>query len=280
MRAILAAGLALAGLLSASDVFACQDPQAVASPHRYATQILADEQAISFVLQQKQELAARPLPEGVLDRMRLQLQLAALDLSYRRAIRDEQTAVYDLASYADLEPAVLAQLPAALAANLRDEVAALHALYRLAGYDEFYLVHAHFRWNYDLAEPSPRLMGYYREAQQRYGIHWSYLASLNFVESDFGRVLGPSSAGALGPMQFLPSTWRQYGEGGDIMSPHDSILAAARMLVRNGAPRQMGDAIFAYNHDWDYVEAVVRYAGVMARDPAWVDRLYYWSTLG
>jgi len=280
VRVVLAAALALVGLLGGSNVFACADPEAVPSPQRYVTRILADEQAMAAALQARRELSAQPAPEGGLDRVRLQLQLAALDLQYRRAARDEQKAVYDLASYEELEPAVLAQLPAALAANLKEEVEALHALYRLAGYDEFYLVHARFRWNYDLAEPSPNLMGYYREAQQRYGVHWSYLASLNYIESDFGRVLGPSSAGALGPMQFLPSTWAQYGQGGDIMNPHDSILAAARMLLRNGAPKHMGDAIFAYNHDWDYVEAVVRFANVMARDPGWVDRIYYWSTLG
>ena len=77
---------------------------------------------------------------------------------------------------------------------------------------------------------------------------------------------GPSTAGALGPMQFILSTWDAYGEGGDINSNHDSILAAARLLVANGAPGDMANAIYHYNPDGGYVTAVSTYAEHMAAD--------------
>ena len=75
-----------------------------------------------------------------------------------------------------------------------------------------------------------------------------------------GRIRGISTAGARGPMQFLPTTWDLYGEGGDINDPRDAILAAARLLRANGAPGDMGRAVWHYNPSSSYVGAVTRYA--------------------
>lgn len=118
----------------------------------------------------------------------------------------------------------------------------------------------------------PALLGLYSAAEQRYGVPWSVLAAINSIESGFGANLGPSSAGALGPMQFLASTWRHYGVDGnadgrtDIMDPRDAIPAAARLLRANGAPDDMQRALFSYNHAQWYVDKVLALAATFA-DP-------------
>jgi len=100
-------------------------------------------------------------------------------------------------------------------------IAGLHSLYILAGIDQYYLVNVHFTHVYTDTDSLAALRSYYNEAARRYGIDPSYLASINFIESNFGRVKDTSSAGAQGPMQFLPSTWTQYGQGGDIHNSHE-----------------------------------------------------------
>jgi membrane-bound lytic murein transglycosylase B len=124
--------------------------------------------------------------------------------------------------------------------------------------------------------PLAELIGFYREAKARFGIGWHYLAAINLVETKFGRAKSDSVAGAKGPMQFIPSTWRIYGRGGDIHDPHDAILAAARLLRANGAPGRYGPALRAYNPSGLYVDAVSRYAREIARDPYAVYYLYCW----
>jgi hypothetical protein len=132
-------------------------------------------------------------------------------------------------------------------------------------------------WKIYRPAPAPRLLRFYRAGQRRFNIPWEILASLNFVESRFGRILGPSSAGAMGPMQFMPATWDAYGNGGDINDPRDSIIAAARYLSASGAPARMGDALFAYNRSNDYRMAILIYARQMMRDPRAFYIYYHWQ---
>jgi hypothetical protein len=117
----------------------------------------------------------------------------------------------------------------------------------------------------------------FEKAQRRYGIHWTVLAAINFVESRFGRLPGPSSAGAVGPMQFLPATWARYGMGGNIRDPRDAIPAAARLLAANGGHRHIRRALFAYNQSDAYVDAVLTYASEMKRDPRTYYAYYFWQ---
>jgi hypothetical protein len=121
-------------------------------------------------------------------------------------------------------------------------------------------------WRIVAAENPAKLLAYYRAAQAATGVGWSYLAAINFVETDFGRVAGPSSAGAHGPMQFMPATWAIYGHG-NIHRPRGAILAAARLLADRGAARSIGSALYAYNPSWRYVDAVLRYAHRLRADP-------------
>jgi hypothetical protein len=127
------------------------------------------------------------------------------------------------------------------------------------------------------AAPAAQLRRHYAEAQRRFGVHWSFLASINFVESAFGRVRSASQAGARGPMQFLPATWRAYGMGGDIDQPRDAILAAANYLRRAGAPRHMDRALLAYNHSMSYVRAIRRFAKRMQADKRAFLTYYAWQ---
>lgn len=130
-----------------------------------------------------------------------------------------------------------------------------------------------------IVEPAPadELMRFYREAEAASGVPWYYLASINLVETRMGRIRGVSSAGAQGPMQFMPATWEQYGNGGDIQSPRDSIHAAARLLKRNGAPGNMENAVFNYNRDTRYVRAVINYAHQMRDNERMYFGYYHWQ---
>jgi hypothetical protein len=106
------------------------------------------------------------------------------------------------------------------------------------------------------------------------GLSWTVLAAIGQIESAHGRNAGRSSAGALGPMQFMPATWRAYGVDGDgdgkadIMNPYDAVPGAAKYLCANGAGRggrSLYNAVFRYNHaDW-YVRNVLDLAGAYAK---------------
>ena len=158
--------------------------------------------------------------------------------------------------------AVVRRLPRQLQVKARDVLTARRALVRLTPPTTQPLT----AFRTGLPAPADQLLGYYREAQRRFGIPWQVLAAVNFVETAFGKVRSPSTAGAQGPMQFLPATWRAYGLGGDIYEPRDSILGAANYLRASGAPGNLRRALYAYNHSALYVDAVLAYARVMGRD--------------
>ncbi len=126
-------------------------------------------------------------------------------------------------------------------------------------------------------EPPANLLAYYKKGERRFGVDRYVLASINYVESKFGRVSSASPAGAQGPMQFIPSTWAAYGRGGDIDDPHDAVLGAANYLSASGAPGDYRSALFAYNHADAYVDAVLIYAREMRRDPRIFFALYNWQ---
>ncbi len=126
-------------------------------------------------------------------------------------------------------------------------------------------------------EPADVLRGYFEEAERRFGVPWEVLTAVNYVETKFGRVVSNSSAGAQGPMQFLPATWAAYGLGGDIHDPHDAILGAANYLHANGAPRNVRGALYHYNPVDAYVEAVTSFARAIRRDPRLYYAMYCWQ---
>lgn len=132
-------------------------------------------------------------------------------------------------------------------------------------------------WRIDPPAPADELLGYYRKAEAASGVGWNYLAAINLVETGFGRIVGASTADARGPMQFLVSTFAKYGDGGDISSPHDAIMAAGRYLAANGFAGDRERAIFGYNHSEHYVRAVDDYATVLATEPTAFGSYYRWD---
>ena len=115
-----------------------------------------------------------------------------------------------------------------------------------------------------------QLLELWRAAGSAYGVPWEVLAAINKLESNFGRNMGPSSAGAVGWMQFMPSTWMRWGmdANGDGVAnpwnPEDAVYSAARYLAAAGAQEDLARAIFAYNHaDW-YVADVLELARLFA----------------
>ena len=121
------------------------------------------------------------------------------------------------------------------------------------------------------------LLTLYKASAEMYcpGMSWTVLAAINEIESGDGANVGPSSAGALGPMQFLPSTWADWGISAfgqpsppDIMNPLDAVPSAARLLCAAGAgrPATLSQAIFAYNHATWYVDEVLALASEYAQN--------------
>ncbi len=119
----------------------------------------------------------------------------------------------------------------------------------------------------------PFLLPIYQAAGIQYDVPWQILAAINEIETDYGRNLSVSTAGAVGWMQFLPSTWKRYavdanGDGvADPYNPADAIFTAARYLHAAGASANLSQAIFAYNHAGWYVQSVLLRAQLIGGMP-------------
>jgi membrane-bound lytic murein transglycosylase B len=190
-------------------------------------------------------------------------------------VLDQAQAVQDDARYLTRHPNLTAQVLPLLSPALANQVRRLTTASR----DLLRLSKGARQRHLKVGAPPPLsdLISFYREASRRYGVAWNYLAAIHLVETKFSRVKSDSVAGAKGPMQFIPSTWRIYGNGGDIHDPHDAILAAANLLHNNGAPPQYARALRAYNNSGLYVDAVTRYAREIAANPYGVYYLYCWQ---
>ena len=184
---------------------------------------------------------------------------------------DQQRIHLLLSNGSRLAHQVLARVPGRVAAHARATLRARHELAPLA------TPQPKRAWTTGPARPAGELLRYYREAQRRFGVRWQVLAAVNLIESAYGRMRNTSTAGAQGPMQFIPSTWATYGMGGNIRDPHDAILGAANYLHANGAPRDVPGALYHYNPSSHYVNAVMAYASRIQRDPRYFFEYYAWQ---
>jgi len=193
----------------------------------------------------------------------------------RRAARFEQLAARVLGTASDeFTAAVLSRLNGAARARTRRHLEAAALLNAMTDPQPELP-----DWRIVDPPPPEELLAHYRFAAGRVGVPWNYLAAIHLVETRMGRLRGVSTAGALGPMQFLPTTWDLYGEGGDINDPRDAILAAARLLRANGAPGDMAEAVWHYNPSDNYVGAVTRYAQQLRSAPETYRGYWHWQVL-
>jgi membrane-bound lytic murein transglycosylase B len=186
--------------------------------------------------------------------------------------RAQQRAYRALVRRPRLLPAVLALAPPALRPTVKANTLAGAELRKLSRPAKRLP-----RWRIVAPPPAAALLASYRAADAKLAVPWQYLAAIHLVETRMGRIRGTSSAGARGPMQFLPATWRRYGGRGNIHATGDAVLAAARLLRANGAPADMAAALYAYNPSRRYVRAVTAYAEQMRADERAFLGYYQWQ---
>jgi len=179
-----------------------------------------------------------------------------------------------LVRHSGLAERTIAELDKPTARAARDIVTAGHELYSLV---RGHAVKSATTFKVQVPEPAGVLLGTFKRAEQRFHVSWEVLAAVNYIESKFGRVKSASYAEAQGPMQFIPSTWQRYEMGGNIHDPHDAIMGAANYLHASGAPGDNRTALYHYNPSWAYVDAILRYARRMTKDPRAYFAFYNWQ---
>jgi hypothetical protein len=193
----------------------------------------------------------------------------------RAAARTAQVAYGRLAQHPRWDATVLPLVPASLRGTIVANLRARRELRAIPNAAPKDLLPA---WRIRAPAPAADLLAWYRSAGARFGVGWQYLAAINLIETTCGKIHGLSTAGAQGPMQFLPTTWAAYGAGGDINNPHDAIFAAARFLADRGFSRgEVNGALYGYNPTTHYVNAVKAIASVLASDPRWFADYYRWD---
>jgi len=216
--------------------------------------------------------ATGPGPPAPADARALGAELARVEV----ALRDPATPAADLAALGLAQQVGYRQLAASPGWRpevLRAVPAGLHGAAVANAEAEALLASMHKRrpttlpaWRIVAPPPAATVLAAHQAAGTELGVDWSVLAAIHLVETRMGRIRGTSTAGARGPMQFLPATWGQYGAGGDIEDLTAASRAAARLLKRNGIDRDPRSAVWSYNHSYAYVDAVLAYAATMRAD--------------
>jgi membrane-bound lytic murein transglycosylase B len=238
------------------------------------------------------DVAAGARPRLAEDPEQLTLQLVDAETTIRDAAADAasvdaagllvQLAYRRLAGHPEWDPTVLVTLdeqapeltrPVAAVVRARRELRAMHTE----------LSETLPAWRIVEPLPADQLLALYQEAEAEFGVPWHVLAAINLVETGMGRIEGLSTAGAQGPMQFMPATWDAYGLGGDATVPRDAIRGAANYLAANGGSagtrEALANAVWNYNHSDQYVAAVLAYSDVMRDEPVTYRGFHAWDVL-
>lgn len=194
------------------------------------------------------------------------------EAALRQAARRQQVAYRAIGRHPEWDGIIRPRIPAELVAFYDHNVNARRQLATLAQPKDTLPA-----WRINPPPPPEELLAAYRDAEAASGVGWNFLAAINLIETHFGSVSGTSSAGAQGPMQFMPSTFAAYGMGGDIHAPRDSIMAAGNYLAANDFANDPDHALFRYNNADTYVRAVTDYATAMASDPSAFGAFYRWD---
>jgi soluble lytic murein transglycosylase-like protein len=269
-------GTALLVVATTFALAACSEPISSTSTAKPSIVQTVRPSPVATTLPAQPRLAQNPaqLADDLVADERALRDPAATEAVLVDAARRQQVAYRTLARNPEWEAIARPRIPAPLLGIYDYNIDARHQLNGLLGGHSKDTLPA---WRIDAPAPADELLGYYREAESATGVGWNYLAAINQIETTFGRVVGLSSAGAHGPMQFMPSTFAAYGGNGDILSPHDSIMAAGRYLAANGFSQDADHALFRYNNSDLYVRAVKDYAAVLASDPSAFAGYYRWD---
>jgi membrane-bound lytic murein transglycosylase B len=194
----------------------------------------------------------------------------------RQAGERQQLAYRILARHQDWEEAFFAQIPVDVEAFARNNYSAAKAPLDPALSRPIPRKDTLPAWSIREAVPADQLLAFYQEGEALTGIEWVYLAAINMVETRFGRIVGLSTSDAMGPMQFLPTTWNGFCEG-DPWNDHDAIVCAARYLKQRGGPGDMHRAIQGYNPNDMYEVMVTNYAANLRADPEALVGYHAWQ---
>jgi membrane-bound lytic murein transglycosylase B len=286
-RGVRAAALLTAGLAIALAVAACSDPAGpTAAPAASTTTTSGATTSTATVAPATTgsvNVGSLQPPQPAGDPAGLAAQILAAETAVRDPAAPEaalapaalaqQVAYRQLGRHPEWDAAVTDALPPDIARSAQRNAAARR---------EFEAMHTNLgdtvpAWRIIAPDPLDQLVATYQEAASQFGLPWPFLAAIHFVETGTGRIRGTSTAGAQGPMQFLPATWAAYGNGGDIDDTRDAIFAAARYLAANGGAAHMETALWNYNHNDHYVRGVTLYAEAIAEGPLAVRAYHQWG---
>jgi hypothetical protein len=208
------------------------------------------------------------------------------DAGYGSIGRHQQLLYRYLAAHADLDDAVLAAVGDDVRPYVERIVRARQFGQARAAADTTPTAASDKLPAWALVDPLPadELLADYHDAEATTGIAWYWLAAIHMQETRMGRIIGTSSAGAVGPMQFLPSTWERCCTG-DPMNTRDAIIGAATYLSQSGGPADMHAALDQYNPNETYIATVTAFAENLRDNPqlyaAYRDwQVFYTSSAG